>query len=615
MIKLKHIIKSSLLLVIMIFFYAFSIAQNITFNGSAKQTVRTGERFKLFYEINAKASEFSLPQINDFSVLSNVNQSSSSSFSFSGGKSTSSVTYTFYVILQAVNEGTFTISPATVTVKNKKYQSNSINVKVVKGSTQTQTQTTKSRTNQNTSNQNQSQSQNKNKLFVKSIISKPEVYQGEQLIITHKIYSRVNIMGLNNYKMPAYTGFWKEDIKTDSQINVTEEIINGARYTTGVFSNSVLLPQRSGDITIEPMAVDCIVREVVTNNNPRNVWDSFFNTYQDNTYTVKSNSLKIKVKPLPPNKPASFSGAVGNFNLASSISQQSIKSNEGINYKITISGKGNLKLIDKFNIEFPSDFEVYKPKITDNISVTNSGISGKRLFDYLIIPRHAGNFTLPPVEISYFDPEKKQYVTLTTNQFDITVEKGENEEVITNVTNINKEDIKYIGKDIRYIKTGETQFITKGVKFFGTLNFYLLYIIPSIIALIFIVLVRKRIKNHNDVSGLKHKRANKLAKTRLKIAQNHLKNANQDQFYEEISKAFWGYFSDKLSIPLSELSKETVISTLTTKNLDANIIAEFTELIEHCEFARFAPSGDDTEMSNIYSKSVDLMSNIERKIK
>ena len=347
----------------------------------------------------------------------------------------------------------------------------------------------------------------------------------------------------------------------------------------------------------------------------RSRWDFYFGTYKDINYQVSSNSVNIKVKPLPTAiQPVDFNGAVGKMNMQTTIDKETIPANEAITLKVKINGNGNLKLIEELNLNFPPDFEVYDPKINDNITVNGSGISGKREFEYLIIPRHAGDFKIDPVHFSYFNPTSKKYVSLESNAINIHVEKGEEENPLSAYTLASKEQVKQIGRDIRYIKSGSAQLEEKNQLFFGTKLFYGLFSAPFALFLLFFLARKKHIADSSDVVGLRIKKAKKLAKQRLAIAQKKLNKNNANEFYEEIFRALYGYLSDKLNIPVSELSKESIHAALIKKSVSESVVTELLKTLDLCEMARFAPV-TDIEEQEVYNNTVDIISKIQNSVK
>ncbi len=579
-------------------------AQNdIKFTASAKKVVAIGEQFRLTYELNAKGSNFKPPDLKNFNILSGPNASKFRQQQFINGKMTKSFSYTYSYILQATKQGKFTISHAEITANKKKHKSNPVNIEVVRGTAPKSAQQT---TTPATTTTVPADSKD---LFVKVTVNKKNVYQGEHIIATIKIYTRLNLAGFNEIKFPSFNGFWTQDIETPDQISLQRENVNGQIYNVGVFRKTILFPQRSGELTIEPFEIECVIRQKI---KPRSY---FFSSYQTIKKKVKSSPIKIHVKPLPANKPEYFKAAVGNFKMQATIDKQDVKANDAITLKVKISGNGNLKLIEPLKIDFPPDFETYDPKIINNLKNTTSGVTGSKTFEYLIIPRHAGNFRIPPIVFSFFAPKTKQYKTITSDEFKIHVEKADEGEATTIITGLSKEDLKFIGSDIHFIKTNNFNLLKKGKHLFGSLMFYLSYLIALIIFFVIFILLRKKIKQNANLMLVKNRRAKKVSKKRLKAALSYLKQKNNEQFYNEVLRAFWGYLSDKLSIPVSELSKDSAANTLKNYNIDNALITQFMNVIDTCEYARYAPLTEASQMDNLYSQAINTIRNLEQKLR
>ena len=320
------------------------------------------------------------------------------------------------------------------------------------------------------------------------------------------------------------------------------------------------------------------------------------------------------MKPLPGNAPESFSGAVGKFTMKASINTSHVKTNDGITLKITISGSGNLKLVDTLFVKLPSDFERYDPKITNNFKNDGAGASGSKTFEYLIIPRHAGNFTIPPIEFTYFDLASKQYKTILSEEFNVKVDKGSESEDVTIVSGLRKEDVKYIGSDIRYIKKNEIKLKQKGSLLFGSWIFWLSYIVALAAFILLYILMREKIKQNANLALVKNKKANKVSKKRLKNAFAFMKQNDKTHFYNEVLKALWGYLSDKLGIPIAELSRDTTLSHLEKHKIEKELTDKVMNLIENCEFAHFAPSSEANQMDKIYADASEIIGELENKI-
>jgi hypothetical protein len=586
-----------------------SFAQ-VTFKATAPRVVAVGEQFRLSYSVNAKGSNFSQPDFGKFSVLSGPNVSSSSSVQIINGNMTQSVSYTYNYIMMATAEGKFTIPPASVAVKGKTYQSNALTIEVVKGSATASTQSNSGgRAAIKTDKSNAGKD-----VFVAVNVNKKSLYQGESLVADIKVYTRKDLAGFDDIKFPPFTGFWSQDIEAPTQIQLHRENVNGVIYNVGLFKKVLLFPQRSGSITIDPFKITLITQERVRSNNP---FDDFFGgSYRRVPVKTASKPVVIKVKPLPDNKPKDFNGAVGRFKMTASIDKNKVKANEAINLKIRITGTGNLKLIKPLNVDFPPDIDVYDPKTSLNTKVTTGGISGSITFTYLFIPRYAGTYRIAPITFSYFDTSTKTYKTITTREFEITVEKGSGDEEMTSgvVQGLSKEEVKFIGKDIRFLKTN---FKLKKIQqpLYNSKLFYLTYILSFILFVLVLIIRRSQIKKNANQAKVKNRKANKVSRKRLKKAAGFMKQNSDEKFYDEVLKAIWGYLSDKLLIPVAELSKDNVSEILEKHNVDKQLITELMQLLDACEFARFAPASVSGGMDEIYKKAGKLISALDQKIK
>ncbi|MBI4930244.1 MAG: protein BatD [Bacteroidetes bacterium] len=576
-----------------------------------KNKVTVGEVFQLDFTINASGKSFTPPSFNDFNVYSGPNQSSS--VQIVNGSMSQSITLSYY--LAAKKEGTFTIGAASITVGTNTLQSNPISIEVVKGNTQAQTQT-------QSGNQNQTRAQaTSDNLFARTIVSKSKVYAGEQITITHKVYTRMNLKGFQDVKFPSYNGFWAQEVGRNAQYEVTTENIGGVAYNVVEVKKAFLFAQRSGKIEIEPMEVQCVVREKSgKRNDPFEQFfgnDPFFggmSSYKDVLYTVKSNAVTIDVTPLPEaTKPADFPGAVGNFSINAAIDKDKVKANEGINLKITISGKGNLKLIDAPKMTFPDEFETYDPKTNENISVSEGGVTGSKTFEYLLIPRHEGIYKIQPNDFNYFDADKKTYVKLPSKEFTITVEKGEGGTSATmpSISSVVKEDVKMVGNDIRYIKTGDIILTKKGEYFFGSSGFIAGFGVPPLLFLVFLLLRREHIKRNSDLVLVKKRRASRIAKKQLAKAERSMKENDKENFFVNVLSALYNYTGNKMNIPVAELSKEKVVEVLKEKNVAEETIHELVTLLDECEFARYAPGLQSGNLNEVYSRAENIITKIE----
>ena len=614
--------KFFLVLFSFLLFVTVSMAQAVQFTGSAKPVVGVGETFNLIYSVNAQASAFHGPAITGFDVLTGPYTSTSSSIRAINGRTSMSISYSFTYILRASREGTFEIPGATVTVENKQYRSNSVTIKVVKnaGGQNTSPGITPGKNNGQNTEVIQSGS---NDVFVKAIIDNNNPFQGEGITLTYKIFFKVPISQPNITKPSSYEGFWSQNL-TSGKLNQYNQTLEGEIYRVADLLKVVLYPLKSGRLVIDPFELECIAqykRQTKTKTGDPFFDDFFNNSFFNESYanvekSLKSNSVVVNVKPLPTaEKPVDFSGAVGTFSFNTELDKTKTKTNDAINLKCTITGKGNIQLIDKLNISFPPDFETYDPKITNNVSTTGTGTSGSQTFEYLIIPRKAGKFTIKPITFSYFDLEKRRYVTLNSPQYDVEVEKGSGDNTSVTYSGAGKEDIKYIGSDIRHIKNQVFLLQKSGTFFFGSTLFFVMLLLPVLLFILFIIFWKKQEERRSDAILMKNRKATRVAIKRLKKASAFLKEQRQEAFYIEISQALWGYLSDKFGIPLAELSIDSVHEALVNKNVKDEIIGQFIGTLNNTEFARFAPGEKAIIMEKTYQEALEIITRIERELR
>jgi len=597
--------------------------QEVTFTASARSTVGVGETFTLQYVVTGQGTGFRGPSIRDFNVLTGPNTSTSSSIRSVNGRTTMSITYTYTYILQATREGTFDIPAATVVVDQKQYTSNTLKIKVEKGGGGAGTSGAGAASG-NRAPQQQGQI-GPNDVMLKAFITNANPMQGEGIVVTYKIFTKIPISQVSFKKEPSFPGFWSENLIRDKEkFNQYNQTIDGEQYLVAELRKFTLFPLKAGKITIDPMEVECVaqVKKQTKTRTGDPFFDDFFNdSFFNNAYasvekSLKSNPLVIDIKPLPAaGKPADFSGAVGNFTFRSEIDRNSVTANDAITLRMTIAGKGNIQLIDKLPVTFPPDFETYDPKVISDIKTSADGISGSQTFEYLLIPRKPGQFTIKPVSFSYYDLSKHTYVTLTSPLFTIDVARGTGENAVMTYAGAGKEEIQYIGSDIRHIMMVTGGLTPKDHRFFGSLLFWLLMLIPALLFIGFVILWRRFRSRRSDTVLMKNLRATRIARKRLQKADGFLKAGQQDPFYEEISQALWGYLSDKFSIPLAELSMDTVRDTLTGKKVSTAIIDRFTETLQNTEFARFAPGEKSVNMERTYTAALDLITSIERELR
>lgn len=606
------------LIIILMTLMAYStqtFADKVSFVASAPDVVVVGDQFKLSYTVTTqKVKDFRAPSIKGFDVLMGPSRSEQSSTQIVNGSvsSTSSITFTY--ILMANTAGEFTVPGASIVADGNQMISNSVKIKVLP---QDQNHNSSRRNNDNSSSIQPSSnaSVSNQDLFITATASKTNVYEQEAFVLTYKIYTRESNLQLNNAKLPDFKGFHSQEIEMTTNARWTPEHYKGRNYYTTVYRQFVLFPQQSGKLFIEPAQFQMTVNKPVQSADP---FDAFFNG-GNNVIEIKkpitTPKIAINVNPLPAGKPTNFLGGVGEFNISSSINSKELKTNDAITIKLVISGTGNLKLISNPEIKFPDDFEVYDPKVDNQVRLTKEGLTGNKVIEYLAIPRHAGTYKIPGVSFSYFDIRSKSYKTLNTEDYVINVEKGAGnaDQVIANFTN--KEDLKVLGEDIRYIKQNEVTFQPKGSFFYGSMSYWLFYIIPALAFILFFIIYRKQAAENANVAKMRTKKANKVAIKRMKLAGKLLSENKKDAFYDEVLKALWGYISDKLNIPVSRLSKDNIEEKLRNHGVSEELIKEFLNALNDCEFARFAPGDENQAMDKVYSSSIEVISKMENSIK
>ncbi len=593
----------------------------VTFTASAPDAVVIGDKFKLEFIVNSQnVRDFRAPAMKDFEVLTGPYQARMSNTSIINGNRTVTNMIKFTYTLLATTEGEFTIPGASIQANGSEILSNSLKIKVLPEDQQA------GRSSGNSGSQQQgggatagsgtgsSNSVANEELFVTVNASKTKLFEQEAFLLTYKIYTSVDLRGFDDVKLPDFTGFHSQEIE---QTNAKWELehYRGRNYRSTVYRQFVLFPQQSGQLVIEPARFDAVVERVLHHIDP---FDAFFNGRSNVTQvrkTLQTPRVTIDVDALPSGKPIGFSGGVGDFTISSSINTTQLKTNDALTVKVVISGTGNLRLVRNPEVKFPDDFEIYDPKVDNNFRVSRDGQTGNKIIEYLAIPRHAGNYKIPALEFSYFDLKSKTYKTLTTEEYQIQVERGEGnaEQVIANFTN--KEDLKVLGEDIRYIKLNDVKLHPKGVFFFGSTGYILCYVIPLFAFIIFFIIYRKQALENANVSKMRTKRANKMAVKRLKVAGKLMSENKKDAFYDEVLKALWGYISDKLNIPVSQLSKDNIEEKLSAYGVEESLKQEFLNALNECEFARFAPGDESQAMDHVYNTSLEIISKMENSIK
>lgn len=599
------------IVILSVLFATFTVAsaQKVRFTAEAPTTVYLNTPFQLVYTVNADADDLKTPDFQFFEILAGPFSSHSSSYQMINGKTSSSVENSYTYTLMAQKEGTFKIPAATIVSGGNKILSNNLTIKVMpegkapKGQQQLNGRGGEKEVTKTTAVTNES-------VFIRTQVSKTNVYEQEAIMVTYKLYTLLDIAQFTDMKFPDFQGFLKQEIQQPPNKQLSYETYNGKNYGTVVLYQVLLFPQRAGVIQIDNATFTAILR-VQSRSQVRSIFDDFFDSYTNVTKNLTASGAKIVVNALPlEGKPASFTGAAGNFNLNSSISALKVKTNDPVTIKVVISGTGNMKLLKTPEIQFPESFEVYDPKVDNKFGTNSSGVTGTKTIEYMFIPRHSGVYDIPSTELSYFDLQSKTYKTLRTPVYQVNVAKGEGGEmVVSNYSN--KEDVKQMAKDIQYIHTGDIKLKAEETPFFGTILFWMLYLIPLLITAILFIYFRKQVKENADLQFVKNKRANKVAQKRLKTANKLLSEGKKEAFYAEVMKTVWTYLSDKLTIPVSLLNKENIVQNMEQKGVDSYITNQFIGILNTCEYASYAPNSGLQEMGNLYDDTAKIIGDLE----
>lgn len=596
--------KINRIIILNILFSFILFSQDATFVASVdNNSPQVGEQMTLTFILSGSGGKnFQQPDLNNFFVLGGPNQSTN--MQFVNGVVSSSFTISYQI--QARSEGKFTIGCATIEAGGKQYSSNNIEIEVRKS------------TQKPASPQTGSTALSSENLFLRATIDKSKVYVGEQITIVYKIYTRLRISNYSIKAFPATSGFWVEEIPQTQQIQLINEVVNGVQYQVGELKRIALFPTQSGILEVKPFEITCQVQVQSRRktNDPFDIFnDPFFNTMQTQNVQIKSNSVKINSTSLPlVNVPKSFSGAVGNYQINITTSKTKTETNEAITLRMKINGTGNVKLIETPELKLSNEFELYAPKVNDNINTQSNPITGTKMVEWLLIPRFPGDKKIPAYAWSYFNPLQNKYVTISSSEISLIIKQG-SKSVAQIGNGISKEEIQMLNQDIRFITISNTSFtdIGESGKLFTTRM--LLYFIPVLVAGGLVYFRIKNEKSRFDIIGYKSRIASRVAKNKLKIVESYLKSDEQNKFFTELSNTLTLYICDKLNIPFSQLSEVEIIKQLKENNINIDLIDSFTTLQKNCEFARFAPSAEISSTKNeLYNESAKVISKLEEEL-
>lgn len=591
------------------------LANDVEFRASAPAQVISGKPFQLTYTINQKGHDLRVPEIEAFDILAGPYTSTSSSTQWINGKRSSTYTQTYTYTLCANKEGTFSIQPATIVFNKETYTSNGLKITVLppdQAATNNDAGNGNGTANRVQGGQTPSNDTRDGDIFIRTIATKTHVHEQECILLSYKLYfAGMDVAQFtNNTTLPDFKGFLKQEIDL-GEIQTELEHYNGRNYQTATLYQTLLYPQHSGTIQIEPATFEAVVR-VMNRAQTRSIFDDFFGTYSTVTRSLRAPGISVHVESLPAGKPKSFSGGVGQFQIKSSLSTDQLHTNDAVTLHLEITGTGNLKLLKTPTVDWPEGFEVYDPKTSNSFKTTTSGMSGTKTIEYLAIPRSAGEFTIPPIEFAYFDTQSDTYKVLSTPEYTLHVQRGTEESGAVVVgSHVEKEDIKQLNSDIRYIYTGTLPTAKKAIIHFGDFQFWLCYILPLLLASIVFVVFRKQIRENADLAKMRYKKANKVAQRRLRRAKTLMAQDDKGGFYEEIERAAWNYLSDRLSIPTADLNKENIAQILNQKGVGEDIVAQVLGLLSEAEFARYAPAATSHQMQDIYQETIQLIDRLE----
>ncbi|MBR5456650.1 MAG: protein BatD [Bacteroidaceae bacterium] len=593
-----------------------AFADVVSFVTSAPRSVVVDQQFRISYKVNrVKVGEPTIPEIDGFRILTGPHRSTQRSMQMINGETTTSESVTFTYTLLAEKEGEFTIPAASIIVDGEKVTSNEAKIRVLPadqaGQSSQQGRSNGGGIQRNTTSTNISNDD----LFIKASLNKTKVYEQEAVLLTYKVYSAVNLTNLD-FPTPELKGFHIQEVELPKEKQFELDRYNGRNYQSLVWRQFVLFPQQSGKIEIPSLTFEGVV--AVQTRRSMDPFEMMFNggpSYVEVKKSIRTNSLTLNVEKLPAGKPAGFSGGVGKFSISSSISNNNLKTNEEVTLKVIVKGVGNMKLLGDPQIDFPSEFEVYDPIINNNFSLRSSGFTGEKVYEYVITPRSSGTYTIPAAKFSYFDTSSNSYRTIESESYTLDVEKGKDAPAATANLYIGKERGRVLATDIRHIKLDEGETKKEHTTLFGSTTYVLLYIIPLLLFIAYIIVYRRKMAENANLTLVRTKKANKVAVKRLKIANRLLKENRKNEFYDEILKTMWGYMSDKLSIPVSQLSKENIAAELAGKGVDASLIDDMQDVLNEGEFARYAPGDAGATMDKVYSRAMDVISKMENSIK
>lgn len=585
----------------------------VTFEVNTPLIVSTGEMFRVEFIItNGKpdSDTFVAPDFAGLDVLAGPTTSQARSYQNINGVASHTSTFTITYVVTAQNAGNLTIGSASVEVDGKSYKTKATPIEVVE---QSRKQEQEAAAQQGSAVNNQIAQDD---ILLRLNLSRSAVYKGETIRASLTLYTRAGIAGFEDVKLPSFNGFWSQELPTDNY-QAKRETLDGKVYDSQIIKEWLLYPQQSGTLSIEPADITAVAQVVMRTN--RN-FDPFFGGGAE-VYNVKrkltTGQVNVAVKDLPAGAPASFNGAVGKFTMSATQPSTQLKANSAATYTVKISGTGNLTFLQTPKLTLPSSFELYNVRQTESIQTSVNGTSGYKQFEYPFIARAEGEYDIEPIEFTFFSPEKEGYVTLSTDALKVNVAPDGSAGAVTPqqiITGTSKEGVRQLGSDIRFIKLGKAQLSSSVAPLMMSSTYFILLALIVVLFVGLYLLLGKMIKDSKNTVLLRNRRANKVAVQRFRQAEKYMREMNRHAFYEEMLRALWGYMSDKLNIPVSNLTKEGIREELQRRGCPQQDAQHFTEIITRCDEAQYSPA-EWVQMNDVYAEGVRIISRIEQAIK
>ena len=580
--------------------------------------VALDENFNVTFIVEGEETpkDFSWSAGDGFQVLWGPQQGHSTSIQIINGQRKTSAQTTYTYVLKPKSAGKFVLPLATARIKGNVISSKAVNIEVLGAGASSQKSPAQQsgQAQGNRPQPRQQQGVSDEDIFLTMTVDRNNVVVGEPVIATIKLYQKTNVVGFESAEFPSFNGFWSQEIEAPSSIEFVRETYEGQIYNVALLRRFILIPQQKGSVTIEPAELVCMLNVRVPSRGP-SIFDGFFDDYRTIKKKVSSKALTVNVSALPSGAPASFAGGVGDFNITAKLSKDTLKTHEAASLILTVSGRGNISLLEAPKVSFPPDMEVYDTKISDKID--RNGLSGSKTYEFPFIPRSYGDFVIDPVKYSYYDVNTKRYVTLETQPIELTVEKGKDDDAsgAVVVSGINRKDVKTLGSDIRFINTKSSSLVPKGQFFVGSAGFWAAVVLLMVFAVACWAAFRKIAVRRADVVGTRNRKATKMALKRLHLAGTFLNQNLYTAFYEELHKALLGFISDKLNMPLADLSKDRISEALLAAEVEKSRVDTFIGLLDACEFARYAPDAGHEAMAAHYNSALEVISSIDSNMK